>query len=163
MAKKKFILKSERRRLPNGLTLTVRMIDHPGAVLMVPFLNTRRVIMLRQYRPALRDYLYEFPCGTLDAGERPLTCARRELAEEAGFGARSWKKLGEVFTAPGFTNEKIHLYAATDLFPRQAARDADEIIEVLEFSRADIKALAARGRLRDAKTLSALALCGWRI
>ncbi|MCA9393869.1 MAG: NUDIX hydrolase [Candidatus Omnitrophica bacterium] len=163
MPKRKFTLKTERRRLPNGVTRTIRMIDHPGAVLIVPFVNSRRVILLRQYRPALRAYLHEFPCGTLEAGERPLACARRELAEESGFGARSWKKLGEIFTAPGFTNEKIHLYAATDLFVRQADRDPDEIISVTDVSRDDIKDMLRRGRLRDAKTLCALALCGWHV
>lgn len=157
----KFHLKTERRTLPNGVTRTLRMIDHPGAVLIMPVVNSRRVILLRQYRPALNGYLYEFPCGTLEAGERPLTCARRELAEEAGFGARTFEKLGAVYTAPGYTNEKIHLYRATGLFERRAGQDPDEIIEVCPVSRARIKEMVARGRITDAKTLCALALAGW--
>ncbi len=157
----KFVLKTERRRLPNGKTRTLRLIDHPGAVLIMPFLDARRVVLLRQYRPALRGYLYEFPCGTLEPGESPLTCARRELSEEAGYGARRWKKLGEIYPAPGYTNEKVRLYTADDLFTRQAGQDPDEIISVCPVSRAEIRTMLRAGRIKDAKTLCALALHGW--
>lgn len=157
----KFRLITEKRSLPNGLTKTMRLIEHPGAVLIMPLLDKKHVILLKQYRPALGAYLWEFPCGTLEDGERTSTCARRELAEEAGYGAKSWKKIGAVWVAPGYTNEKVHLYQASNLFPRTAIQDDDEIIRVHVCSRKEIREMIARQRLTDAKTICALTMSGW--
>lgn len=161
MPKGKYTFKTVRQELPNGLIKRVEMIDHPGAVLIVPFISSRKVVLVRQYRPTFKRYLYEFPCGTLDPGESPLTCARRELAEETGYGGRQFRKLGEIYPAPGYTNEIIHLYTARELHPQTAECDDDEIITVRLLSRAQIQDMVAQHKIKDAKTICALALCGW--
>ena len=157
----KFRLITEKKSLPNGRTKTMRLIDHPGAVLIMPVVDKNHVVLLKQYRPALGSYLWEFPCGTLEADERTLTCARRELAEEAGYGAKNWKKLGAVWVAPGYTNEKVHLYQASHLFARSATQDEDEVIRVHVCSRREIREMISRQRLTDAKSLCVLTLSGW--
>ena len=97
----------------------------------------------------------------MDAGETPLRCARRELVEEAGFGARVWRRLGRIFPVPGYSNEVIHIYQAEQLFARQAAADVDEIMDRRILSRSGVRALFRQGKIQDAKTISALCLCGW--
>ena len=161
MPNSKFRIKTFQKKLPNGIRHTVHMIDHPGAVLILPVFSARKVVLLRQFRPALDSYLYEFPCGTLNAGESPLTCARRELAEEAGFAARTYRKLGAIHTAPGYTNEQVVLYSAHDLTPHKTAGDPDEIISVQLVSRTQIKSMVANRKITDAKTICALAFTGW--
>lgn len=161
MPKGVFTFRNERKKLPNGLMHTVQLIDHPGAVLIMPFYSPRKVVLLRQYRPTLDNYLYEFPCGTLDPQESVLRCARRELAEEAGYGARNFRKMGAIHTAPGFTNEKIVLYAAHNLYSQTAVGDPDEIISVQLVSRTQIKMMITRHQITDAKTICALAFAGW--
>ena len=158
---KKFSYSIEKRLLPNGKITTIDVIWHPGAVLIVPFVNKNSVIFLRQYRAVLEKYLYEFPAGTLDPKEKLLTCAKRELAEETGFAARRWRKLGKIYPVPGYSTEVIHIYQAEDLFERQADKDVDEIIETCTFSKHEIREMFHLGQILDAKTICALALCGW--
>lgn len=159
--KGKFSFRKVQQTLPNGVVKTVEMIDHPGAVLIVPFLSPRRIVLLKQYRPTLRSYIYELPCGTIDPREKPLACAKRELIEETGFASKDFKKLGRLYPAPGYTNEIIHVYQAQSLQPSQAERDDDEIIETLVISRRDLHKMLERGQLQDSKSVAAFALCGW--
>ncbi|MDZ4241607.1 MAG: NUDIX hydrolase [Candidatus Omnitrophota bacterium] len=147
--------------LPNGRWMPLDMIDHPGAVCIVPFARRDQVLLIRQYRPVIKKYLYEFPAGTLEAGESPASCARRELIEETGFAARAIRRIGMIYPLPAYSNEIIVIYRAERLFPCQGVQDPDEIIRVHPATRADVRRLLARGLIRDAKTISALGFCGW--
>ncbi len=149
------------QRLPNGRETVIESIRHPGAALMVPVLPDGRVILLRQYRPVLRGYLYEFPAGTRNGRETPLSCARREIEEETGYRAGRFTKLGVIHPVPGYSTEQITLYRADGLVRTRTRMDADEIIESRPLTRAQIRSLVSRGLIRDAKSLCALALMGW--
>src|SRR4030043_489937 len=98
--------------LPNGTEVRLECIKHPGAAAIVPFLKDDEIVLIRQYRPVIDEYIWEIPAGTLHRGESPLKCAKREIEEEIGYRARSLKYLGGIYTTPGFTNEFIHLYRA---------------------------------------------------
>ena len=117
-------LVTEKKHLPNGHITNVEIIQHPGAVLIVPFLGIDRIILLRQFRPVLNAYLYELPAGTLNSNESLLQCARRELIEETGYSAQKWLKVGKIFPVPGYSTEIITIFKAQSLqslpdeFPR---------------------------------------------
>jgi ADP-ribose pyrophosphatase len=141
------------------------IVGHPGAVAMVALDDADRVLMVRQYRLAAGTALLEIPAGTLDvddatgATEDPEIASRRELEEETGYRARSWRKLGSFWTAPGFATELMHLYLATDLEPADADRlgpDEDERLELERVPFADAIAAAERGEIADAKSLVGL-------
>jgi ADP-ribose diphosphatase len=151
-----FRLDDERWRGPDGHEFRRQTVVHPGAVAIVPIGPRGELLLIRQFRAAARGWLLEFPAGTLEPGEAPLACARRELREETGFAARRWRRLGSVFTAPGFCTEVIHLFAARDLRPAPLTQDADEWIEVVPMRVQDALRAVRTGRIRDAKTLSAL-------
>lgn len=150
-----------KERLPHGFVATYEMIRHPGASLIVPFLNSHTVIMLRQLRPVIGSYIYELPAGTLDKGESPLGCARREIVEETGYRASRYKLLGAIYPVPGYSTEKIFLYKAEGLKPTKRLVEEDEVIESKPFSKSAVRALFRQGKIVDAKTICALAYCGW--
>lgn len=148
-------------RFPDGSIGHLEMIRHPGAAAVVPFLDRPdaadpRILMLRQFRHAADDFLWEIPAGRLDPDEPPETCARRELREEAGMTAATVTPLTSIFTTPGFTDELIHLFSAHNLSPVPTAREADEFIEVHEIRWSEVGRMIRRGEIRDAKTLTAL-------
>lgn len=143
--------------LPSGVRATLDVLRHPGAACVLPVDDDGAVTLIRQYRHCAAGYLWEAPAGTRQPGESPRDCAVRELAEEAGLVARDLVEVGAVFTAPGFTDEKIHLFIARGLAPAPLARDEDEvIIAVSRFTPSEVDDLLARGELTDAKTLSVL-------
>jgi ADP-ribose pyrophosphatase len=141
--------------LPNGQTVPLDIVRHPGASAVVPFESDDDVLLIRQYRHAAGGTIWEVPAGKLD-GEAPDVCAARELEEEAGRRAGRLVALGAIWTTPGFTDERIHLFAAFDLEPVPHRREQDEVIEVVRMSLADALDLVFTGELSDAK--SALAL-----
>lgn len=143
-------------RLPGGKMTTLEIIDHPGAAAVVPIANDGRIILIRQYRHAAGGYLYEIPAGTLNEGEKPLNCAKRELVEETGYRAGRWKKLRTIFTTPGFTNEKIHIYLASNLAPAKTKHDFDEVIEVCMFKKEAVMEMIKGRRIVDSKTIIGL-------
>jgi ADP-ribose pyrophosphatase len=155
-------------RYPDGTTGELEMIRHPGASAVVPFLtdpvaDDPQVLLLRQYRYAAAGYLYELPAGRLEAGEEPAACAARELKEETGCIAASLAPLISVYTTPGFTDERIHIYLATGLTRGVASPERDEFIEVATFRLADALQMIERGEIRDAKTvLGLLYAAGYR-
>lgn len=142
--------------LPDRSVSLTDVVKHPGGAVALPLDERRRVLMLRQFRPCLRSWLWELPAGKIDPGETPEATVRRELAEEAGLEARSWRKLAEIVTAPGFCDEVLHIYLATELRPVGQNTEDDEFIELhwMDFSEALV--LADNGGIRDAKTLVAL-------
>ena len=155
-------------RFPNGSVGELEMIRHPGASAVVPFLSDPggedpELLLIRQYRYAAEQYLYEIPAGRLDAGEEPATCARRELREETGCEAASVEHLFTMYTTPGFTDEKIHVFMAVGLTRGEDSREADEFIEVETMRLSRALSLVERGEIQDAKTaLGVLYAAGFR-
>jgi ADP-ribose pyrophosphatase len=147
---------SERVTLPNGRSTELDIVRHPGAAAVVPFASSDEVLLIRQFRYAAGGFILEVPAGKLDAGERPDVCAARELEEEAGQRAGRLEELGWIWTTPGFTDERIFLFAAFDLTPVPRQLDDDEVIEVVRVPLAGALDLVWRGELNDGK--SALAL-----
>ncbi len=146
--------RSEYRR-PDGTVVTREVMDHPGAVVMVP-VEDGNVLMVRQPREAVEEFTLELPAGKLDhPGEDPLACAKRELAEEVGRDAATWRDVGGFYTAPAILTEFIHCFMATDLSPVEGAvGDEDEAIEVVPWPLADLGDLI--DRVQDAKSLIGL-------
>ena len=148
-------------RLPNGYTATFEMISHPGAALIAPILSKDKILILRQLRPVINSYIYELPAGTLDKGESPISCARREIIEETGYSAGRLTRLGAIYPVPGYSTEKITIFKAERLKKCIRLAEKDEIIKIKTFTRAAVRRLFRSGRIVDAKTIAALAFCGW--
>jgi ADP-ribose pyrophosphatase len=143
-------------RLPNGRETKREVVEHKGAVAIVPLLPGNRVVLIRQWRYAVEEELLEIPAGTLEPGEEPLACAHRELAEETGYRAARLEPIASFYTSPGFTNERLHLFLATGLEPAAIASDEDELIEVVTIPWTEAMAMCADGRIVDGKTLFGL-------
>lgn len=151
----------DRVLLPNGREATREVVGHPGAVAIVPVTDDDKVILVRQYRYPVGKIMLEIPAGKLDKGEKPEACALRELEEETGFVANSLEKLTSYYTAPGFTDEILHVFLARDLEQKEQNLDADEFIGVEYYSRDELKVLLADDTVKDAKTLIGLLLAGY--
>jgi ADP-ribose pyrophosphatase len=151
-----FTMVRENVTLDNGVTVDIDTIQHPGASAIVPITAEETVILIRQYRHAVGGYIWEIPAGTLDPGEDPAACAARELVEETGYAAASWRRLGEITPVPGYSDERIHLYLATDLTPASQHLDADEVLDVHEISFETALKMIDAGDIQDAKTICAL-------
>ena len=143
---------------PDGHRVKRDIVEHRGAVAMVPIDAEGRVILVRQYRHAAGKWLLEIPAGTLDPGEDPLEAAQRELREETGFAAGRIDRLGGCYAAPGYCSEYLHLYAARDLTEDPLEGDVDEEIEVVPVPLSEVRKLIAEGEIEDAKSLAALLL-----
>ncbi len=153
-------LEVDRVRLPDGTESVREVIRHPGAVVIVGLLADQRVVMIRQHRYCVGEALLELPAGTLEAGENPDDCARRELAEETGYQSDDWTRIATFYTTPGFTDELIHGYLARNLQPGAVGEaDEDERIETVLMPLSAAQTMARRGDLHDAKTMLALLLC----
>ncbi len=153
-----FQLVRENVTLDNGTTTDLDFIEHPGAAAIVALTDENNVVLVRQYRHALRQYIWEIPAGTLDPGEPVMDCARRELAEETGYAAAEWRQLGEITPVPGYSDERIHLFLATGLSAVTQRLDADEVLEAHCRPLTEAAAMIARGEMQDAKSICALLL-----
>lgn len=153
-----FNLRQDQVRLPNGHVTHLDIVEHPGAVVMVPVDDQGNLWLVRQYRHAAGKWLLEFPAGTLEAGEDIESCAHRELREEIGMAAGKVQKIGEFYIAPGYSTEFLHIYLASDLSPAPLPGDDDEFIQVEALTIDQAYALAGQGSIPDAKTLAALFL-----
>jgi ADP-ribose pyrophosphatase len=142
--------------LPNGATVELEVVRHPGAAAIVPMKDERTVILIRQFRLAAGGFIYEIPAGKLHPGEDPRLCAERELEEEIGYRARTIEKLETFFTAPGFTDEVMHLFKATNLTKTAQKLDHDEVLEVIEIPIEKSISWIRDGTIRDAKTIVGL-------
>jgi ADP-ribose pyrophosphatase len=155
-------------RFPNGTIGELEMIRHPGAAAVLPFLSDPteddpQILLLRQYRYAAGEYLYEIPAGRLNVGEEPLDCARRELKEETGCVAERMELLTTIYTTPGFTDERIHLFMAEGLTRGEATPEPDEHIELETMPVSQALILIRDGVLKDSKSaLAILYAAGYR-
>jgi len=140
----------------NGKKVKRSLIIHPGISVMVPVLDIDRLILIKQFRYGSKDLLWELPAGTINPGETPLLCAKREIEEEIGYKAKSWKKLISYYSSPHFSTEFVHCFVATDLIETEINPDEDEIIEAKVFSVKKVKDMINGGKIKDAKTLIAL-------
>ena len=142
----------------NGKEAWREVVHHPGASAVVAIDEDNRIIMEKQFRYALNDYLLEIPAGKLDAGEDPLVCAKRELEEETGIIASEWISLGTIAMSPGFCNEVIHLYVAKGLSKGEIHWDEDEYVEVERYTFDELLQRIKEEKIKDSKSLSALLL-----
>ena len=145
-------------QLPKGHCGNYGIIKHPGAALAVPINDKGEIIILNQYRFAIQSRILEFPAGTLEEGENPLSTIKRELAEESGFIAKKWDELGLMIPCPGYSDEKIHLFLARDLeeLSEIPKGDEDEDIEVLRMTPEKLNSIISSGKeALDGKTISA--------
>lgn len=149
-------LRRDKVRLPNGREASREVVEHPGAVAIVPINAAGKVVLVRQYRYPTGRTLLEIPAGKLEKGEDPAACAARELEEETGFTAGRLKKLVSFFTTPGFSDEILHVYLAKELCQTAQNLDADEFVEVEAYSFSELKAMIANNAINDAKTLVGL-------
>ncbi|WEV61166.1 NUDIX hydrolase [Streptococcaceae bacterium ESL0729] len=154
-------VKVDEVELPQGLGTSRReLIFHPGGVALLPITKDDKVILVRQFRKALEEVIYEIPAGKLEAGEKKdlKGAALRELEEETGFTCQDIKLISAFYTAPGFCNEKLYLYLADDLIKVENPRpqDDDEVLELEYFSLDECKELIASGQIADAKTIIAI-------
>jgi ADP-ribose diphosphatase len=156
-------------RFPNGSVGELEIIRHSGASCIVPFLTDPagedpQVLLLRQYRYAAEDVLYEVPAGKLDPGEEPSDCARRELMEETGCSAERIEHIYTMYTTPGFTDERIYVYMASGLVQGESEHEADEFITVEAVTLSKALGLIKEGVIKDAKTaLSLLYAAGFKL
>jgi len=129
------------------------VVRHAGSAVMMAVDQRRRILLVRQYRLPADKYLWELPAGKLDPGEKPLGAAKRELIEETGYRARSWKKLASFFVSPGYVAERMTIYLATDLTAGEATPMDDERIESRWFTAQEVAGMIRTGKIEDAKTI----------
>jgi ADP-ribose pyrophosphatase len=142
--------------LPNGATVELEVIHHPGAAAVVPMKDERTVILIRQYRHAVGGYIYEIPAGKLHPGEDPRDCANREMEEEIGYKAGVLEHVTSAYTTPGFTDEVIHIYKAMQLQKGKQDLGHDEVLEIAEFPLEKTMTMIREGVIKDAKTIVGL-------
>ena len=142
--------------LPNGVTIDLEIVRHPGAAAVVPLKENGTVVLIKQFRHAAGGFIYEIPAGKLHPGEDPKNCAARELEEEIGYQAGKLDLLSSIFTAPGFTDEVIHIYKATGLTKGRQQLDRDEVLEIVEVPLQEAIEMIRVGSIRDAKTMVGL-------
>jgi ADP-ribose pyrophosphatase len=150
---------------PSGRRWSLEVVEHPGAVAIVALTPDGpagpQIVMVRQTRQAIGRQLLEIPAGTLEPPETPEACARRELAEEAGYAAGRWERLAAFYPAPGMSTEEMHLFLAQDLRPQQAERE-EEDLTVHRIPLVEARRLVATGVICDAKSIAGILLTAER-
>ena len=145
-------------RMPDGRVVERDLIRYAGAAVVLPVLDDGSIVLIRNYRFAVDETLYELPAGILEPGEDPAGCAARELAEETGYTAGRIEKLGQFFTGPGTSDEIMHAFLATELTAGRQDLEAYEQIEAEAVAGPEVRAMLADGRIHDAKTIATLGL-----
>jgi ADP-ribose pyrophosphatase len=148
-------------RLPDGSTARREWVQHPGAVIIIPLLDDNTVVMERQYRYPLGRHFFELPAGKIEAGEEPLATAQRELIEECGYTAKSWRHLATLHPCVGYSDERFELYLARELTQVGSALDDGEFLEVVPMAIDEIRRSIRDGRITDVKVLAGLAWLEW--
>lgn len=141
---------------PTGVHATREMITHPGSVVVLPVLPDRRIVLIRQFRYAARQFMWELVAGRIDNNESPQKGAARELIEETGYRAKRFRVFLDVFPTPGFLEERMYILLAEGLTPGEAEPEEDEKITCKAFTRKEIEQMIHRNTIRDAKTIAGL-------
>ena len=149
--------------LPDGRISTREIVEHRGAVAIVPMLSENKVILIKQFRKPANEDLLEIPAGTLAEGETPIECAKRELVEEIGYSAGKFEELFSIYLAPGYSTEKLHVFLASELKPEERKLDEEEFIEVVEMTLDEAISQIEAGAIKDAKTICGLLLTWYRL
>lgn len=142
--------------IPNGNVATRVVVEHPGGVCVVPLTDEDEVLFVQQFRYPYKEFLLEIPAGKRDPGEDPLTTGKRELSEETGFTAQNYVFLGTLYPTPGYCDEVIYMYLATDLTAGQTHPDEDEFVEVVKMPLSEAVQKILAGEITDAKTQTAI-------
>jgi len=150
---KLFSVTEDRAIDPDGFEIKRGIVQHRGSAVMMAVDDRKRILLVRQYRLPARQYLWELPAGSLDEGEKPLQAAKRELKEETGCSAKTWKKLVTFYPSPGFVAEKMTIYLATDLTCGEAEPMEDERIETRWFPSKEVQRMILDNEIQDAKTM----------
>ena len=137
----------------SGFKIKRSVVRHAGSAVMMAVDERKRILLVRQYRLPAGKYLWELPAGRLDPGEKPLQAAKRELIEETGYRAKNWTKLASFYVSPGYVQERMTIYLATDLTAGEARPMDDERIETRWFSARELAAMIGTGKIEDAKTM----------
>ena len=146
-------LRQDKVKLPDGKETTREIIEHPGAVVILALADDQKIIMIRQFRVAANEVLWELPAGKVEDGEDLVRCAKRELEEETGYYPRKIKKLLSFFSTPGFCNERLTLFLAEDLEERSKNEDDDEFIQVKNLKISEVLKMIKGNVIKDAKTI----------
>ena len=141
---------------PGGLRTTREVITHSGSVVVLPVLPDKRIVLIRQYRHATRQYLWELVAGRMDEGESVKEAAARELLEETGYRAKSFKVFLDVFPTPGFLEERMYILLAEGLTAGEAQPEEDEKIQTRSYSLKQLKQMIRKGQLHDAKSIAGI-------
>lgn len=161
---KKVLFQRDEVELESGRKTQREFVIHPGSAAIIPMFTDRRIILIKQYRYAVKNTLYEIPAGTMEAGETPFQCAHRELTEETGYTAGRLEKLIQFYPSPGISSELMHLFLAKDLRKVNVGAGlpcpiSDETLEVIEVNIDDAVEMIKNGKIIDAKTICAILLC----
>lgn len=153
---KKISVKVEDCIMPLGAKTTRESVEYVGSVAILPLLDKENIILLRQYRPVVREWIYEIPAGTLEPGESPYECAMRELEEETGYKPSKLTKLFEMYIAPGYSTEKLHSFLALDLQPGVFKPSRGEEIEIEKKPLPEVIKMIKTNEIYDAKTIATI-------
>ena len=155
---KVFDVRQDQVELPDGHLTALDVVEHNGAVTLIPIDEQGQIWFVRQYRHPAQDELLELPAGTLENNEDPEKCAHREVREEIGMSVGRLEKIGEFFMAPGYSTEYMYVYLARELSPAPLPGDEDEFLQVEKFPIEKVFEMAEQGQFKDSKTLAALYL-----
>ncbi len=153
---RKFSVRVVEKHIPGRGKALLEIVEYPESVVIVPVLDDGRIVLLRQYRGTVDEWLYELPAGTVEPGEDPDHCAARELREETGYEAGTLRRVATYYVSPGYSTELQHLYVAQKLSLRGQQLDEDEAIEVEPMELNEALKLLWDGRIRDLKTIAGL-------
>lgn len=152
-------VRRDKVEISTGQTSSREVVEHSGGVVILAFCKkdgVEKILMVKQFRYPLKEPVLELPAGKLEKGENPFEAAKRELTEETGYKAADWQDLGYIYTSPGYSDEKLYLYKASDLKFVGECPDEGEILVEYEFSVDEVKEMVKNGEISDAKTICAL-------
>ena len=153
---RQFSFIKEHITLPHDVEAEMAFVEHPGSAVIVPLFDDQTIGVIKQFRHVINAFIYEIPAGTMDPGELPEQCARRELEEETGYAASTFIPLGKTYLLPAYSDEVSHIYLARDMTKTTQKLDADEIIELLRFNFKDLLEMIDSGMFTDALSILAI-------